>query len=83
MEDNTHVLELVCQHFKTNYSDATICSLRKRLQNSYKRTSKVRHSLIEKEAQCAFLVILNRCLMRQLRTMTVELDLVNTEYANM
>ena len=77
MEDNTQVLELVCQHYKINYSDVTIRGLRKRLQNAYKRTSVFRKNLIEKKAQCAFLVLLNSCLLRQIRIMTVELDLLN------
>ena len=77
MEDDTRVLELVCKHFKANYSDSTIRSLRKRLQDAYKRTSKIRKNLIAKECECAFLLLLNDCLLRQLRTLTVELDSLN------
>ena len=54
MESNTRGLELVCKHFKAEFAEQEMTSLRKRLQRSYSKTSRLNKKVVALSAQLAY-----------------------------
>lgn len=47
MEDNTHVLEVVCKHFRNECADKTIVNLRKRLNRAHVQNHRLRKKALQ------------------------------------
>ena len=81
MEENTKALEVVCQHFKTTYSDETIENLRKRLAKAYRRNAALNKILLKKEFQQLSMKLLNVFLLNRWRELVQDLTALNSRIA--
>ena len=81
MEENTKALEVVCQHFKTEYSDETIENLRKRLAKAYKRNSSLNHMSIKRDFEKMSMKLLNVFLLSRWKELVQDLMALNGRIA--
>ena len=81
MEDNTQVLEMVCQHFKKEYSDETIKNLRKRLARAYRRNTALNKELLKARCQQMSIKLLNVFLLTKWRENVQDLTALNSRIA--
>ena len=51
METDTRALEVVCQHFRKEFHDETICNLRKRLNCAHVQNHRLRNKAQQLETQ--------------------------------
>ena len=81
MEENTQALEVVCQHFKTTYSDDTIKNLRKRLARAYRKNSALNKNLTKTQGQLISMKLLHVFLLSRWRELVQDLLALNSRIA--
>ena len=82
MEDHTRALEVVCRHFRNEYSDDAIKNLRRRLAKAYRRNSALNRQLLEMRCQQISLKLLNVFLLGKWQELLQDLTALNTRLAS-